>query len=84
MKKFLQPKIHENASLQSAVEENKKIRRLVSSMAIAYVIHTHHVVLDREDYAKLFPSLILERDQNGQTCTAYDKLLTHFPGVNLQ
>ncbi|CAH3029473.1 unnamed protein product, partial [Porites evermanni] len=85
LKDFLKAKIHQNSSLQSDASDDKKVLRLVSSVAIAYVLHRHpDISLDREDYANLFPSFILERDQNVQTCTVYDKLLKHFPSVEWQ
>lgn len=85
LRDFLKAKIDQNASPQSvAQDDNKKIHRLVSSVAIAHVLVSHKVRLDPEDYAKLFSSLILWQDANEKNCTALRCLVGHFPSKELQ
>ena len=78
-------KIEKNAVPQSAAEEKRsRISPLVSSVAIAYTIFTQKVHLAPDEYAKLFFSLALHADQKEETCSAFDRLVKHFPSENLQ
>ena len=81
----MKAKIDQNAlPLSVPQDNNKKIHRLVSSVAIAHVLVSHRVRLDPEDYAKLFSSLILWKDPNEKTCTALRGLLGQFPSGEQQ
>lgn len=95
MRDFLKAKIEKNAVPQSDEDQKKKIFSLVSSVAIAHTIVVHKVHLDPDDYARLFFSLILHSDPKEadvilhsdpkeQTCTAFERLLKHFPSDQWQ
>lgn len=56
----------------------------MSSVAIAYIIYTHKVYLDPQQYAKLFASLILNPDPREKRCTGLEKILKEFPTDQLQ
>lgn len=80
LKDYLKPKIEQNAALQEVtVDENTKHLCLVSSVAICHILKTHTVKLDAEDYHKLFMALSLWSDSEGETCSAFDRLLHNFP-----
>lgn len=82
---FFKEKIEKNYLCQSDEEvEKNNILPLVSSVAIAYVIHVHEVRLRPQEYGKLFSSLILRPDQEGHTCTTFEGLLKHFPSEQWQ
>ena len=82
MKDFFKSKIDQNAAPQSDIEGNRKIPPLVSSVAIAYVLSLRAVDLDREDFAKLFLSFILEGEPTDKTCNSYQELLRYFPAAD--
>ena len=77
-------KIEQNTLPPSEVKDKNKVLRLVSSVAIAHVLVSHKVRLDADDYVKLFSSLILRRDPKEMTCTAFERLLSHFPSKEWQ
>ena len=79
---MLQPKIEQNAlPLSNGTDNTKRMLRLVSSVAIANVIVSHKVRLDRDKYAKLLSSLVLWRDAKEKTCSSFTSLLSHFPSA---
>ena len=79
---MLQPKIEQNAlPLSNGTDNTKRMLRLVSSVAIAHVIVSHKVRLDRDKYAKLLSSLVLWRDAKEKTCSSFIRLLSHFPSA---
>ena len=80
MRDFFKEKIEKNSLPQSDEEDEKNnILPLVSSVAIAFTIYVHKVPLDPQEYAKLFSSLVLRRDQEDHTCISFERLLKHFP-----
>ena len=72
-------RIESNDVPQSDTDDKKTFHLLVSSVAIAYIIHTYKVYLDPQQYAKLFASLILKPDPRGKRCTGLEKILKEFP-----
>ena len=76
---MLQPKIEQNALPLNGTDSTKRMLSLVSSVAIAHVLVSHKVHLDRDKYAKLFSSLVLWRDAKENACSAFNSLLSHFP-----
>ncbi|XP_068694646.1 E3 ubiquitin-protein ligase rnf213-alpha-like isoform X2 [Montipora foliosa] len=81
LKAFLKGKIDHDSSL-SLEPTYKNFNRLVSAVAIAYVLFSHNIFLDGDDYRGLFLSLRLFRHREDKTCPALDVLLKHFdPGV---
>ncbi|KAL9988278.1 hypothetical protein ACROYT_G002709 [Oculina patagonica] len=85
LKDFFKARIEKNALPQTeAKDEKNEILPLVSSVAIAYTIYTHKVYLEREQFAKLFFSLILKSDSKEQTCTSFERLLKQFPSEQWQ
>ena len=81
LKDYLKPKLEHIASLRAATEDDEqKLLCLVSSVAICYLLTSHKVQLNCEDYHDLFMSLSLWPDPERETCSAFDRLLKHFPG----
>lgn len=80
LKDFFKARIEKNFLPQTqATDKDNGILPLVSSVAIAYTISTHRVHLEPENYAKLFFSLILQPEEEVQTCIAFERLLNQFP-----
>lgn len=78
----MKAKIDQNAL--PLTDDQNKIHRLVSSVAIAHVLVSHKVRLEPEWYMKLLSSLILVRDPEEQSCDTFRKLLAHFPSEEQQ
>ena len=84
MKEFFKTRIETNDVPQSDSDDKKTFHPLVSSVAIAYIIYTHKVYLDPQQYGKLFASLILHPDPGGKRCTGFERILKEFPIDQLQ
>ena len=60
------------------MDKNTTWNHLLSSIIITYVVHVFKVLLDLDDYRKLFLSLVLSGNLEEKTCPAFDVLVRHF------
>lgn len=76
----LRSKLETNVSdlAKSKVGSGCHVSAVVSSLAIAVVVHSYSIMLKSEELVSLLRCLALEVDPGGGSCTVYDEVLKEF------
>ena len=63
---------------KSKVGSRCHVSAVVSSLAIAVLVHRYSISLRSEEVLSLLSCLALEVDPSGESCTVYDEVLKEF------
>lgn len=63
---------------KSKVGSECHVSAVVSSLAIAVLVHSYAIVLKDEEVVSLLSCLALEVDPSGESCTVYQEVLREF------